>query len=413
MKSYRWPIGLTAAVVALIAASWGLYVYANSERLDLDAAARARMPGQFAKLSDGYTHYELGGPAEGNGGRVVVLAAGFSVPYYIWDPTFNALTAAGFRVLRYDYYGRGYSDRPAIPFNDAMYVRQLAELLDAAQIAGPVDLVGISFGGSFITSFADKYPDRVRSLIYFDPSIRMPYQLGFIETMPSVCNFLTVLMDESSWADGQLADFLHPEHFPEWAGRYRDAMQYKGFRRARLSEIVSNNNVDQTDQLKRVGENARPVLVIWGKQDNTVPFEESESFMKSLPQARLVAVEGSGHLPQWEQPDGASELNSPVLAQRHREGREKSRTDFPRQPVFVSLWLFPLYRLRIDFNSGNIRPAAGAVSATRHQVHKSDFIDLAKVWTGDPVTCRDEPLGIHFQPSQFGYGDIVLEPICG
>jgi len=43
--------------------------------------------------------------------------------------------------------------------------------------------------------------------------------------------------------------------------------------------------------------------VVWGKQDNTVPFEESESFMKSLPQARLVTVEGSGHLPQWEQPE--------------------------------------------------------------------------------------------------------------
>src|ERR1700733_6556337 len=95
MKSRRWPIWLTAAIVALSAVSWGLYVYANPELLDLDASARARMPGQFAKLSDGYTHYDIGGPAEGNGGRVVVLAAGFSVPYYIWDPTFKALTTAG------------------------------------------------------------------------------------------------------------------------------------------------------------------------------------------------------------------------------------------------------------------------------------------------------------------------------
>jgi pimeloyl-ACP methyl ester carboxylesterase len=303
MKSNRWPIWLTATIVILIAVSWALYVHADPEHIDLDAAVRARMPGKFAKLSDGYTHYEIGGPSDGNGGRVVVLAAGFSVPYYIWDPTFNALTSAGFRVLRYDYYGRGYSDRPEIPFDDAMYVRQLAELLNAAQIPGPIDLVGISFGGSFITSFADKYSDRVRSLIYFDPSIRTPYEREFIENMPSVWNYLTVVLEERTWADGQLADFLHPERFPDWPTRYRDQMQYKGFRRARLSEIVSNNNIDQTDQLKRVGENPRPVLVVWGKQDSTVPFEESEAFMKSLSHARLVAVEGSGHLPQWEQPD--------------------------------------------------------------------------------------------------------------
>ena len=64
------------------------------------------------RLSDGFTHYELGGPPTGH---LVVLAAGFSVPYYIWDPTFSALTEAGVRVLRYDYYGRGFSDRPDVP----------------------------------------------------------------------------------------------------------------------------------------------------------------------------------------------------------------------------------------------------------------------------------------------------------
>src|SRR5262249_31527827 len=149
MKSNRWPIWLIAAAVVVTGLSWGLYVHADPEHRELDNVTRAAMPGQFAKLSDGYTHYEFGGPA---GGRIVVLAAGFSVPYYIWDPTFKALTAAGFRVLRYDYYGRGYSDRPAIPFNDDMYVRQLDELLNAAGVPGPVDLVGISFGGSLITS---------------------------------------------------------------------------------------------------------------------------------------------------------------------------------------------------------------------------------------------------------------------
>ena len=300
MKSNRWPIWLIVAAVALLALSWGIYVYADPERLELNAAARAAMAGQFAKLSDGFTHYEVGGPADG---QVVVLTAGFSVPYYIWDPTFAALTAAGFRVVRYDYYGRGYSDRPTIPFDDQMYVRQLAELLNAAHVTGQIDLVGISFGASTITSFADKYPERVRSLIYFDPSFRMPYQLSLVEDLPPVWNYLTALLDERYWAEGQFGDFLHPERFPDWANRYRDQMQYKGFRRARLSEIVSNNNVDQSDQLQRVGQHSRPVLVIWGKQDNTVPFEESEWLLKALPKGRLVAIDESGHLPQWEQPE--------------------------------------------------------------------------------------------------------------
>jgi pimeloyl-ACP methyl ester carboxylesterase len=298
--SKRRPLWFIAAAAVMLLLGWALYISADVEQRELDDETRASMTGKFVRLTDGYTHFELAGP---NAARTVVLAAGFSVPYYIWDPTFNALTAAGFRVLRYDYFGRGYSDRPSIPFTDDMYVRQLDELLKALRIDSPIDLAGISFGGSLITSFADRYPDRVRSLIYFDPSIRKPYDLALVDHVPVMWNYLTTVLEQRYWAEGQLGDFLHPEKFPDWAKRYEDQMQYKGFRRARYSELVSNMRVDQTEQLKRVGQHPRPVLVFWGKQDSTVPFEESEWLMNMLPNGRLVAVDESGHLPQWEQPE--------------------------------------------------------------------------------------------------------------
>jgi pimeloyl-ACP methyl ester carboxylesterase len=283
----------------VLAAPPALYVLADPEQLDLDDAARRSAPGSFVKLTDGYTHYELGGPETG---RVVVLTAGYSVPFYIWDPTFKALTEAGFRALRYDYYGRGFSDRPEVAYTQALYVRQLIELLGALKIADPIDLVGLSFGGSVVTSVADGYPDRVRSLVYVDPSFRSPEALPLFAGLPFAWHFFTAVFDERWWADAQPRDFLHPERFPDWADRYRVQIQYRGFRRARLSEIVSNANVDQRDELARVGEHPRPVLVIWGKQDTAVPFEFSTSLLDLMPQAQFLPVEDSGHLPQLEQP---------------------------------------------------------------------------------------------------------------
>jgi pimeloyl-ACP methyl ester carboxylesterase len=291
-----------------------LYFLLDPERLDLDAAARASATGQFARLSDGYTHYELGGP---EGGRVVVLAAGASVPYYIWDPTYNALVAAGFRVLRYDYYGRGFSDRPDIPFTQELYVRQLGELLDAVHIIGPFDLAGLSFGGAVITSIAAKYPERVRSLIYMDPAFRTPESLTALESSPWAWNVMTAIFEERSWADGQLGDFLHPERFPDWPERYRVQLRYRGFRRARLSDLRSNVHADQREELQAVGRHPRPVLVVWGKQDPNVPFELSASFMAVVPDARLLAVEQAGHLPHWEQPD----IVQPAILSFLREAR--------------------------------------------------------------------------------------------
>jgi pimeloyl-ACP methyl ester carboxylesterase len=277
----------------------GLYVAFDPERLDLDQSVRSSAPGQFVRLSDGFTHYEIEGPSTG---PVVVLAAGATVPYYIWDPTFAALVKAGFRVLRYDYYGRGYSDRPDVPFTQELYVRQFTELVDALHITQPFDLVGLSFGGSVITSVAARHPSRVRSLVYVDPAFRTPETLSAIESMPRVWNVLTAILDERSWADGQLNDFLHPERFPDWPAKYRVQLQYHGFRRSRLSDAVNNLASDQREELQNVGNDPRPVLVIWGRQDPNVPFELSASLLGVMPSARLVAVDDAGHLPQWEQP---------------------------------------------------------------------------------------------------------------
>jgi pimeloyl-ACP methyl ester carboxylesterase len=283
-----------------VAVPAAIYMALDPERIELDDAARRSAPGQFAHLGDGYTHYEIGGPADG---PVVVLAAGASVPYYIWDPTFTALTGAGFRVLRYDYYGRGFSDRPDIPFTQDLYVRQFTQLLEYLHISQPVDLAGLSFGGSVITSVADRYPSRIRSLIYMDPAFRTPVTLSPLETMPHAWSVVTAIMDERLWAKGQLGDFLHPERFPDWPDRYRVQMQYRGFRRARLSDLATNADLDQREEVQRVGRTHRPVLVVWGKQDPNVPFEFSESLMQQMPFARLLAVEDAGHLPQWEKPD--------------------------------------------------------------------------------------------------------------
>jgi pimeloyl-ACP methyl ester carboxylesterase len=118
------------------------------EQVLLDDATRAGAPGGASFDSpDGATHYEVAGP---DTGRVVVMVHGFSVPMYIWDSTFIALGNAGYRAVRYDVYGRGYSDRPDGAYDGAMFDRQLDDLLDSLHVTGPVDLMGLSYGG-FIT----------------------------------------------------------------------------------------------------------------------------------------------------------------------------------------------------------------------------------------------------------------------
>src|SRR5512133_1271455 len=90
----------------------------------LGDAERARLPGSFARLALGYVHYEISGPKEG---ALVVLVPGLSVPYSTWDRNASFLARGGFRVLRYEHFGRGFSDRPRCSYDLALYVSQLVE----------------------------------------------------------------------------------------------------------------------------------------------------------------------------------------------------------------------------------------------------------------------------------------------
>src|SRR3972149_4507577 len=152
------------------------FPYLNETRELNDLTRKEADSGAFISLSDGVTHYEISGPLHG---QVVVLVHGFSVPYYIYDPTFEFLTQAGLRVLRYDLFGRGWSDRPRAKYNVHFFVKQLMDLLDAVQF-GQVNLVGLSMGGPITTAFIDQYPGRVNKHILIDPAGAKPIDLSLI-----------------------------------------------------------------------------------------------------------------------------------------------------------------------------------------------------------------------------------------
>jgi pimeloyl-ACP methyl ester carboxylesterase len=285
-------------IAALIFVVLAAYLVLNREHGTLDAAARAGAPGKFARLGDGVTHYELAGGSDD--ARTVVLLSGATVPYYIWDSTAAALVGHGLRVLRYDYYGRGYSDRPALRYDLATYDRQLTELLDSLGIRAPVDVAGVSMGGAIAASFADTHPDRVRTIILVDPAIGVSRETPWPLRHAFTGN-LALTFGASSMAKGQLDDFVHPERYPDWVSRYEVQMRYAGFRRSILETQRHDVFKQPARSFRTLARSGIPMLVLWGKEDHTVPFFFSDTIRAAFPQAEFHAIEGAGHLPHIEQ----------------------------------------------------------------------------------------------------------------
>ncbi|MDZ7631132.1 MAG: alpha/beta hydrolase [Gemmatimonadaceae bacterium] len=299
-------------LLLLLTGAGSAYLWRNPETATLDAEARTGASGRFVTLSDGITHYDVSGP---DTGRVAVLVHGFSVPYYIWDSTAVALGSAGYRVVRYDVFGRGLSDRPDTAYDGALYDRQLRELLDSLQIRGPIDLMGLSYGGYITSHFTVGNAQRVRTLTLIDPVTTSPAVPPLLSA-PVLGHWFWQMMQAPTAADGQASDFLHPERWPDWADRYRPQMRYRGFGRALRRSAIHSSRTDYPGLYTRVGTTGIPVLLVWGKQDATVSIATSTVVRSGIRNLEYVVVDSSGHLPHMEQ---ASIVHTRMLdfLQRH------------------------------------------------------------------------------------------------
>ena len=280
-----------------------------AETKKLDDSLRQRAEGDFVLLPDGYTHYELVG---NENAETVVLVHGFSVPYFIWEPTFRALSDAGYRVLRYDLFGRGFSDRPKARYDLAFFSRQLRNLLDALHITQAINLCGLSMGGAITATFTAKYPERVKKLALFDPAggaaTPRPFSFKLIQ-IPGLGELLIGLFGEPILLKAMAADLYDPELVADFLSKYRPQMAYQGFKRAILSTMRHDALGDSSRTYAQVGELGIPTLLIWGREDTTVPYDQAEGLVASLKGVRFHTIEGSGHIPHYEKAD---EVN-PIL----------------------------------------------------------------------------------------------------
>ena len=275
---------------------------------DLDETARRQAEGSFIALTDGITHYELSGPEDGN---PAVLVHGFSTPYFIFDTTFEFLVNSGFRVLRYDLLGRGYSDRPRVDYNIHLFVRQLKNLLDALG-QRQINLVGLSMGGPITASFISEYPEYVSKYVLIDPAgakqVSLPWFLEALK-MPVVGELALGLLGSVSMLKNIASDLFDPESVKRFQIQFKVQMQYKGFKRAILSTMRNDMLESFYETYTRVGDLQKPTLLFWGMNDTTVPFEYSKTIMKAIPHAEFHAIKNCGHIPHYEKP----EIVNPIL----------------------------------------------------------------------------------------------------
>lgn len=201
-------------------------------------------------------------------------------------------------------FGRGYSDRPDVVYDQSLYNNQLLELIKQLRLKTPVSIAGLSFGGRVVTSFTCKNPLLINKVILIDPG----YDL-LAPKQPELYTLFEEAVHPDDRANGQLIDFKYPQRHPDWVGKYRVQMQYKGFRNALVSTEYNYNYKGRESNICLNGAH-KLVLLIWGKEDYTVPFNYSDS-VRSVLKVDFFPVDDAAHLPHIEQ---AEKVNAKIAA---------------------------------------------------------------------------------------------------
>ncbi|WEN14272.1 alpha/beta hydrolase [Rhodanobacter sp. AS-Z3] len=122
-------------------------------------------PGKLFTVNGNQMHLYCSGA----GSPTVVLESGLGDDFLTWGKVQPALSLAT-RVCSYDRAGLGWSEPQSGPRDATPIASQLHELLQQAQVKGPLLLMGHSAGGIYIRAYASRYPHEVAGLVFVDAS---------------------------------------------------------------------------------------------------------------------------------------------------------------------------------------------------------------------------------------------------
>lgn len=241
----------------------------------------------------------------GSGTSVVVGVAGSFGSTEIWQPPFELLSMSH-RTVAYDHYGTGQSHVPGHLVTFEHQVQLLGRILTRNDAEERLILAADSSMTTVVIEAVCRWPHLVSGLtlvsggLDFAPSEQVE---RFVQGLrhafePTIEAFVQMAMPEDG--TGRLQRWLH------------DIIARTGGERA-AALVESFYSVDVRPRLAEI---TAPTVVIHGELDHlpTSPLAAAEEMAGLIPDAKLIVLPDTGHVPTLTRPEAVAAAISQLLA---------------------------------------------------------------------------------------------------
>ncbi|MDM9628536.1 alpha/beta hydrolase [Rhizobium sp. S152] len=306
--------GLAAATAATAAASPAV---AESKV----ATSASKSAGGFTErtvMRDGHKIYVRDYPGAD---PAYVMVHGFPDNSRIYELIAPMLSAAGHRVVAFDFLGFGASDKPkGYAYSFAQQIEDMNAVINDLKL-GEVIPVGHDAGGPAAVNYALDNKDRVASLVLLNCYYADSPARSFPDFIELCCNPRTKLLAHAMMTDPKQAGYLFnfqqgllmANMTPEIRKKFVDEMQpiiahnftQKESAMPAFLAMTGNayeNLAANTARVPELAEFKKPVKLIWGAWDKYLSVATAKDIALHFPNAHFTGLEAE-HWPQWDRPD--------------------------------------------------------------------------------------------------------------
>ncbi len=220
---------------------------------------------------------------------------------------YGAFVAAGYRVVLPDLIGYGASSKPeGIDYTLALFTDTLFDALRQHGIERAI-LVGNSLGGGVALQIALDHPEFVERLVLMAPGC-IEEQADYFK-MPGIARMVSGFgSPDFSLAEQKrlVSNLVHPD----FVTQISDELIAERFAVARTQPKDVLARMRTPNLGPRLGEIDRPILVLWGVNDEFCPESGARHFLERCADARCISFTRTGH---WVQVERAEEFNRYAL----------------------------------------------------------------------------------------------------